>query len=102
MEGIEAYLSNDWSFFLFPVSPSMMAYGNDILGSEHFYNRSKFLGVDSEGHIISKIKPGKRIAFEFLRGYEGPVWITIILFSFLIPFAMALINKTFEGFFANL
>jgi hypothetical protein len=44
---IESFLRDDWSFYLFPVSPYMIA-SVDALGSEHLYNKSKFLGVDSE------------------------------------------------------
>jgi hypothetical protein len=77
-----------------------MELAKEVIGD--FAVLSRALSIKIEGLIISLVRPGERNILDFVMGFETPVWILILLSILSIPFAIALIQKSFSGFFTNL
>jgi hypothetical protein len=87
--------------FLYPVTKPFVDLAIEFVG-EGITKLSTTVGIQVSGHILSKRYPGEHYLFEFLLGFEIPVWISLALVMILNPLTLALIDKSFSGFFKNL
>jgi hypothetical protein len=74
----------------------------DMLDFDQLAYPSRAMGMQSDGVIASITRPGERHSFEFILGFEFPVWITLLITMLLIPLSFANIEKSFSGYFKNL
>ncbi len=93
--------SEEWDIILHPITQSNMELLKETI-NHSFTVLSRPINFITEGHIISAIRPGERNIFEFIFGFETPVWITLFLSMLLLPLTIAFIDKSFSGFFTNL
>jgi hypothetical protein len=98
---VDLLWSEEWDIILYPITQSNMELLKETV-NHSFTVFSRPINVITEGHIISAIRPGERNIFEFVFGFETPVWITLFLSMLLLPLTIALIDKSFSGFFTNL
>ena len=72
------------------------------LPDSNMLSMSRFIGIISEGNIISKVVEGKRDLFQFILGFEYPVWISILISINVIPITFSIIDKSFSKFAKDL
>jgi len=58
--------------------------------------------MKSDGFITSISRPRQRHPFEFILGFEVPVWIALFITMLIIPLSFCVIEKSFSGYFKNL
>jgi len=94
---VEYALSGNWSFFLYAATANNLHVAEFYVGDQLF-TRSRAISIEHEGRVTSLIEPGKKDLFEFILGFEYPVWIALVLTMFFIPLAHGIINKSFSNF----
>ena len=100
MHFAEMVENTNFSFMLVPLTQSHLEMVNEFL--PNFVFLSQTIGIKTEGHILSKVITGKRQLFEFLLGFEYPVWISILVSLLFISITFSFISKSFVSFMRNL
>ena len=96
------FFNQKWDIILHPITHFNLDTFKEFFGPNNITICSRQIDTTVEGHIISSMFKGDLNMFEFLLGFEVPVWITLFISTLLIPLAIALIDKSFNGYFANL
>ena len=103
MLGVVDIISNEnGSIVLYPLTQSLMELIERLLSDSNMLSMSRFVGIISEGNIISKVVEGKRNLFKFISGFEYPVWISILISIIAIPITFSIIDKSFSKFAKDL
>ena len=103
MPGAVDIISNkNYSFLLYPLTQSEVKLVEEYLPIFDIIFMSRFIGIISEANIISKVVEGKRDLFEFISGFEYPVWISILISINVIPITFSIIDKSFSKFAKDL
>jgi uncharacterized membrane protein YcgQ (UPF0703/DUF1980 family) len=59
------------------------------------------LGILSEGHILSAIRPGQRYIFDYFLSFDTKVWLFMILTLIIISLMMSLTQRSFKLILSN-
>jgi len=59
---------------------------------------SRAIGLHFEGHILSAVRAGDHHPFEFISGFESPVWIALIITIVLFPLLFALRDRSWSEY----
>jgi len=95
-------LSDEWRLYLNPFSANFLQSLQRFIDFRSIGYLSRQLGMKSDGFIASMTRPKQRHLFEFIDGFEVPVWITLFITILTIPLSFVVIEKSFSGYFKNL
>jgi hypothetical protein len=103
LDELKEMLSNGTkiNIVLFPTTESIADIMASFIG-EDIFKYSKPLGIISEGHILSAVKPGIWPKLKFFLSFETNVCISLIASLILILLFKALVVKSLTEFFPNL
>jgi hypothetical protein len=62
---------------------------------------TRTLGIISEEHILSAVRPGKRYIFEYFLSFDHKIWINIILSLIIFSLIMSLTQRSFKNVLSN-
>jgi len=101
-EYVELLVSNSWKLLLHPITPSLIEAAEQVVDTSQIATTTRALGIQSDGYISTIPHIFQRNNFEFVLGFEVPVWIILLLTMLSIPIPLAMAEKSFSGYFTNL
>jgi hypothetical protein len=102
LEYISLLYSNKWRLVLYPFTADFIDLTKDIVDLSELGYPSRAMGMISDGDISLISRTRERHPFEFVLGFEAPVWTALFITMLLIPLSFSVIEKSFTGYFKNL
>jgi hypothetical protein len=96
----ESVLDFKTAVFLYPITQSIIEKVEENFG-KGFIKITRAFGIISEGHILSALKSGKKIIFEYFQTFDPYLWILILITLLLVSLIMASIRKSSKEFLSN-
>jgi hypothetical protein len=96
----ENYFDFKTAVHLYPATESIIEKAEEMFG-KGLLKITRTFGIISEGHILSALKPGKKIIFEYFQTFDAYLWILILTTLLLVSLIMASIRKSSKGFLSN-
>lgn len=94
---LEDYMNSKTSIYFYPVTQAIVErlapYNFSLL-----YKLTRNVGLLSEEHILSSVRPGKRFIFEYFLSFDPYFWISIILSLIIVSLLMTFLKNTFKAF----
>lgn len=93
-----AIISGELDILLHPITKSYI----DIIGFDSSAKLSRFVGIISESHFLSKANLGECAKFSYLRSFDTNVWLLTIFILIIISFISQLKVMSISQFTATL
>jgi hypothetical protein len=94
------FLDFKTAVFLYPATQSIIENFEEKFG-KGFIKITRTFGIISEGHLLSALKPGKKIIFEYFQTFDPYLWISILITLLMVSLIMASIRKSSKEFLSN-
>ncbi len=93
------YRFSETSIILYPITQFFIEKIEKTL--DIILKTTRNLGIFSEGHVLSAVRPGKRYLFEYFLSFDLKVWINIISALIIFSLIMSLTQRSFKTIFLN-